>query len=62
MLCETCRLTGRPGFVRVQRAASAHDADADERLIPCPGCGGSGIAHCCDGLCEQPDAPDDAAP
>lgn len=22
---------------------------------PCCECGGSGIAHCCDGICEQPD-------
>ena len=63
MLCETCRLTGRPGFVRAPRAAPAHDADdADERLIPCPDCGGSGIAHCCDGLCEQAGVPDAAVP
>lgn len=23
--------------------------------MACPDCGGSGVAHCCDGLCEQPD-------
>ena len=23
-------------------------------MIPCPECGGQGIAHCCDGICEQP--------
>ena len=23
-------------------------------LVPCPDCGGQGIAHCCDGSCEQP--------
>jgi hypothetical protein len=22
--------------------------------IPCQDCGGQGIAHCCDGICEQP--------
>lgn len=22
---------------------------------PCPDCNGSGISHCCDGLCAQPD-------
>ena len=22
---------------------------------PCPDCGGQGIAHCCDGICEQPE-------
>ncbi len=59
MLCETCRLTGRPGFVRAPRRA---DDQADEPMIPCPDCGGSGIAHCCDGICEQPGASSDAAP
>ena len=24
-------------------------------FIPCPDCGGQAIAHCCEGLCEQPD-------
>ena len=57
MLCETCRLTGRPGFVRMARRA---DDPADEPMVPCPDCGGSGIAHCCDGICEQP--PNDLAP
>jgi hypothetical protein len=50
-LCETCRWTERPGFVRVLR-------DAQQvvgcELIPCSDCGGQGIAHCCDGICEQP--------
>jgi hypothetical protein len=59
MLCETCRYSGRVGFVR----AGGH-ASADERaaLIPCPDCGGSGIAHCCDGICEQPGTAGDRAP
>ena len=32
-------------------------ANAQSRsvMIPCPDCGGTGIAHCCDGICEQPD-------
>lgn len=51
MLCETCRLSGRPGYVRA--AAPAPDAPD---MIPCPDCGGQGIAHCCDGICAQPDA------
>lgn len=25
------------------------------RMVPCPDCNGSGQAHCCDGLCAQPD-------
>jgi hypothetical protein len=46
MLCETCQWAGRRGFVRGPRG--------DNDMIPCPDCGGTGIAHCCDGICEQP--------
>jgi len=54
MLCDTCRYSERPGFVRRDsgpRAATATRAD----YVPCPDCGGAAIAHCCEGLCEQPD-------
>jgi hypothetical protein len=51
MLCETCRWSGRPGFVRVVQTLQQSDHC---ELIPCPDCGGQGIAHCCDGICEQP--------
>jgi len=61
MLCETCRYSGRVGFVRAGGHTSTNDR-VDEQLIPCPDCGGSGIAHCCDGICEQPNAPSDRAP
>ena len=65
MLCETCRWSGRPGFVRAPRTA-APDRKAEgcaiggADMIPCPECGGQGIAHCCDGVCEQPAAATDA--
>jgi hypothetical protein len=52
MLCETCRWNERPGFVRVRRTRGCRDYD----LTPCPDCGGQGIAHCCDGICEQPES------
>ncbi len=52
MLCETCRYTERPGFVRARSRAGAQSSD---EMIPCPDCGGQGIGHCCDGICEQPD-------
>jgi hypothetical protein len=60
MLCETCRWTERPGFIRRPAKpdlgpAAPRDEAAD--YIPCPDCGGQAIAHCCEGLCEQPDAP-----
>jgi hypothetical protein len=55
MLCETCRYSGRVGYVRAGGHASTDDRVAEPAaLIPCPDCGGSGIAHCCDGICEQP--------
>lgn len=50
MLCETCRWTGRPGFVRGPGSVQ-EDRCA---MVPCPDCGGHEIAHCCDGICEQP--------
>lgn len=52
MLCETCRWTKRPGFVRRPKAAAASE---DTEFVPCPDCGGAAIAHCCEGLCEQPE-------
>jgi hypothetical protein len=51
MLCDTCRWTERPGFVRHPPSQGAAE------FIPCPECGGQAIAHCCEGLCEQPDEP-----
>jgi hypothetical protein len=63
MLCQTCRWTERPGFIRRQPVAAApglasSPAPDGEVLgyIPCPDCGGQAVAHCCEGLCEQPEA------
>jgi hypothetical protein len=53
MICDTCRWSGRPGFVRAVPADRDHRDASD--MIPCPECGGQGIAHCCDGICEQPE-------
>jgi hypothetical protein len=55
MICETCQYSGLPGFVRGQRRVGGEDRDV---MIPCPDCGGQGVAHCCDGICEQPAAAD----
>jgi hypothetical protein len=52
MLCETCRFSERPGFVRAARIRSSEGCDS---MVPCPDCGGQGIGHCCDGVCEQPE-------
>jgi hypothetical protein len=45
MICPTCRFNDPPGFVRNGPA-----------LEPCPDCGGTMVAHCCDGLtaCNDP--------
>jgi hypothetical protein len=64
MLCETCRWTGRPGFVRAPRPAGIDQGSPggeSHDMIPCPDCGGQGIAHCCDGICEQATATGPAA-
>jgi DnaJ-class molecular chaperone len=55
MLCDACRDSGTPGFVRTQRQLFGGAARV---LVPCPECGGHGIAHCCDGVCTQPDPQD----
>jgi hypothetical protein len=66
MLCDTCRWSERPGFIRVARPAPSGagllptlslTGQESQRFdyIPCPDCGGQAIAHCCEGLCEQPD-------
>jgi hypothetical protein len=52
MQCDTCKDSGNPGYV-------VHPpADPNGRtfyFVPCPDCGGTGVAHCCDGLRAQPD-------
>jgi hypothetical protein len=50
VICETCRYNHPPAFVR--RAGD---------LQPCPECGGTQVAHCCDGLTACNDPPEDAS-
>jgi hypothetical protein len=54
MICETCRWSGQPGFVRTIPPGECAVCDEHHGFVPCPDCGGQGIAHCCDGICEQP--------
>ena len=49
MICPTCRYNDPPGFVR-----------NGTELEPCPDCGGTMVAHCCDGLTACNDPVDDA--
>jgi len=48
MICDQCHGTGKVFGDQTQRLRS--------HIIPCPACGGCGIAHCCDG--DQPSARD----
>jgi len=48
MRCEVCH-----GLGKLKRALQAEPESEIE--LPCSDCGGSGIAHCCDGICAQPE-------
>ena len=60
MICEACHGTGR----RLNPALTVHSTMTGgwvenphglPLLVPCDECGGSGVAHCCDGLRAQPE-------
>ena len=58
MRCETCFGIGETLIDREgQPVNRLRDA---AMMIPCPDCGGSGLAHCCEGdsACNQTEAPD----
>lgn len=56
MICETCRWSGRPGFVPVGHSSrTVEQAGVQPYMVPCPDCGGQGVGHCCDGICAQPE-------
>ena len=48
MCCPTCSDTPTPGFI-VWRVVEVHDGVFRRTLQPCPDCGGSTVASCCDG-------------
>jgi hypothetical protein len=50
MRCEACQGTGLGSLV-IMRHPSAREGDS---FLPCPECGGTGVAHCC----EPQDYPD----
>jgi hypothetical protein len=56
MICPTCH---GEGWIEISkddpRASNAVTFYNGRPIISCPDCGGHGIAHCCDGLREQPD-------
>jgi hypothetical protein len=53
MRCEDCHGEGR--HVVIMREFVGRDGNCwrDELVYPCESCGGSGVAHCCEG--ERPD-------
>ncbi len=61
MICETCQGRGRvpPPKMTTQEGFEKYVIRGElgpEQWPLCPDCSGSGQAHCCDGLREQPDA------
>ena len=55
MRCETCQGRGQVTERVDATCEPTPQFHQDQASLPCPECGGSGITHCCDGLCEQPD-------
>lgn len=43
MICPRCQYRGRPGFVLFYTGPNEYV------WIPCPDCGGTQRAHCCEG-------------
>ena len=52
MRCETCQGWGR--------TRQGEERNPFPPLLPCPDCGGSGVAHCCEG--ERPDCAQEQKP
>jgi len=52
MRCETCKGTGKTEHRSCFIAGLAYT----HSMLPCPDCGGTGFAHCCEGLRETPEA------
>lgn len=53
MRCEPCQ--GRGWIVTRMRWQFPNNKSEEysETRLTCEACNGSGIAHCCDGICEQ---------
>lgn len=64
MRCEDCAGMGRQMVVR--RAWTLPGSPLVRMALPCPSCGGTGIASCCEGAtglaCDVTNEGDNAAP
>jgi hypothetical protein len=62
MRCPTCSDTLHPGFIAL-REVEVRDGVRWRDLRPCPDCGGSTVASCCDGTVgrwqDTPNRPQD---
>lgn len=59
MICERCHGTGK--IARYVPGDGEVIAGKACEVVPCPECNGSGLQHCCEGLCEQPEKESDDA-
>lgn len=56
MICETCHGQHYVDYWVELRGSGLEHPHYVLSWKPCPDCGGHGVSHCCDGLCEQPDS------
>lgn len=62
VICETCQGAGRVWrdslpIIGALPGDPQTPPPGFSLKVPCPECGGSGVAHCCDGLQAKPDDP-----
>jgi hypothetical protein len=57
MICEACHGTGR-WTKHVEREHPEYGVVSWDYELFCNSCHGTGIMHCCDGICVQPDGDD----
>jgi hypothetical protein len=58
MICHCVVESPRPGWVVVAKRTTGRAGPNGEHAVDyeiCPDCGGSLIAHCCEGICAQPE-------
>jgi hypothetical protein len=59
MFCQSCQGKGFKRLEKGDRSPESGKLGNERSRLQhskvCDDCGGYGVAHCCDGLCEQPE-------